>query len=103
MPVNLKKCCLMRVGGQHSEECNDPQIRYRGWILRVVDDEEDVRHLGFWATPNGDWKGIVDRVHAFTLETINIVKHSDKYRFFFQVIITDKAKARRGGGKVSVL
>ena len=70
-----------RVGDQHSVECHDPQIRYRGWILRVVDDEEDVRHLGFWATPNGDWKGIVDRVHASTLETINIVKHSDKYRF----------------------
>ena len=78
LPVKLKKCCVMRVGGQFSEECNDPQIRYRGWLLRVVDDEEDVRHLGFWATPNGDWKGMVDRVHASTLEAINIVKHSAK-------------------------
>ena len=68
----------VRVGGQYSEECNDPQIRYRGCLLRVVDDEEDVRHLGFWATPNGDWKGMVDRVHASTLEAINIVKHSAK-------------------------
>jgi hypothetical protein len=76
----------MRVGGQHSEECNDPQIRYRGWILKVyIGNDQHSQALGF------------------TLETINIVKHSDKYRFFFQVIITDKAKARRGGGKVSVL
>ncbi len=44
----------------------------------MVDDEEDVRHLGFWATLNGDWKGMVDRVHASTLEAINIVKHSAK-------------------------
>jgi hypothetical protein len=36
----------------------------RGWTLRVVDDDEDVRHLGFWTTPNGDWKGMVDRVHV---------------------------------------
>jgi hypothetical protein len=53
-----------------SEEC--------GGTLRVVDDDEDVRHLGFWAPPNGDWKDMVDRVHASTLEVINIVKHSVK-------------------------
>jgi hypothetical protein len=78
LPVKLKKCCVMRVGGQHSEECKNPQIKYRGWTLRVVDDDEEVRHLGFWTTPNGDWKGMVDRVHASTLEAINIVKHSAK-------------------------
>jgi hypothetical protein len=78
LPVKLKKCCVMRVGGQHSEECKNPQIKYRGWTLRVVDDDEDVRHLGFWTTPNGDWKGMVDRVHVSTLEAINIVKHSAK-------------------------
>ena len=78
LPVKLKKCCVMRVGGQHSEECKNPQIKYRGWTLRVVDDDEDVRHLGFWTTPNGDWKGMVVRVHASTLEAINIVKHSTK-------------------------
>ncbi len=43
-----------------------------------MDDEEDVRHLGFWATPNDDWKGMVDRVHASTVEAINIVKHPAK-------------------------
>ena len=42
LPVKIKIYCVMRVGDQHSEECNDPQIRYRGWLLRVVDDEEDV-------------------------------------------------------------
>jgi hypothetical protein len=26
----LKKCCVMRVGGQHSEECKHSQIKYRG-------------------------------------------------------------------------
>jgi ribonuclease HI len=78
LPVKLKKCCVMRVGGQHSEECKNPQIKYRGWTLRVVDDDEEVRHLGFWTTPNGDWKGMVDRVHVSTLEAINIVKHSAK-------------------------
>ena len=44
----------------------------------MVDDDEDVRHLGFWTTPNGDWKDMVDRVHESTLEVINIVKHSAK-------------------------
>jgi len=62
----------------HNEECKDPQIKYRGCPLRVVDDEEDVRHLGFWSTPKGGWKSMVDRVHVSTLQTINIVKHSVK-------------------------
>ena len=44
----------------------------------MVDDDENVRHLGFWTTPNGDRKGLVDRIHASTLEAINIVKHLDK-------------------------
>ncbi len=43
-----------------------------------MDDEEDVRNLGFWETPNGDWEGMVDRVYASTLEVINIVHHSVK-------------------------
>ena len=46
--------------------------------IRDRDDEEDVRHLGFWATPNGNWEGMVDRVYASTLEAINIVHHSAK-------------------------
>jgi hypothetical protein len=78
LSVKLKKCCVMRVGGQHSDECKSPQIKYRGWPLRVVDDEEDVRHLGFWSTPNGNWEGMVDRVYASTLEAINIVHQSVK-------------------------
>ncbi len=81
LSVKLKKCCVMRVGGHDIEECNDPQIRYPGWLLRVVDDEEDVRHLGFWTTPNGDWKGMVDRVHASTLEGINICVLPKAYNF----------------------
>ena len=44
----------------------------------MVDDDEDVRHLGFWMTPNSNWKGMVDRVHASTLEAINIVKYLTK-------------------------
>ena len=44
----------------------------------MVDDDEDVRHLGFWVTPNGNWKVMMDRAHESTLEAINIVKDSVK-------------------------
>ena len=54
------------------------QIKYRGCPLRVVGDEEDVRHLGFWATPNGNWEGMVDRAYVSTMEAIQIVHHSTK-------------------------
>ncbi len=50
---------------------SDTQGDYFGWWMTK-------KMFDTWVFENGDWKGMVDRVHASTLEGINIVKNSGK-------------------------
>jgi hypothetical protein len=67
MRVNLNKTVLVDIDGG-SGEVEPPQLTYHQQPVKVFKAAESCRHLGFWATPNGNMAAIKQRVLVRTKE-----------------------------------
>jgi hypothetical protein len=52
-----------------------PQVLYKQKPIKVFQAQESCRHLGFWATPNGDMTSTKERVLAKTREVLGLLTH----------------------------
>jgi hypothetical protein len=64
MRLNLGKTVVMDIDGG-SGQLDPPTLTYK-WRTVKTQVEESCRHLGFWATPNGDMAKTKQRVLAKT-------------------------------------
>ena len=73
--VNLKKTMVMAVDGDKSRRKRQVEVRYRGSLVRQLQEDETCRYLGFWATPNGDFKQTKKLVFQRTKEAMEMIQH----------------------------
>ena len=73
--VNLKKTMVMAVDGMKSRRQAPVRVEYRGKPVRQLQEREICRYLGFWATPNGDFRHTRELVLQRTREAIELIKH----------------------------
>jgi hypothetical protein len=58
-----------------SGEMDPPQATYKQRPVTVFQATESCRHLGYWATPNGDMAKTKQRVFAKTREVLGLLTH----------------------------
>ena len=74
MRLNLSKTVVIDIDGG-SGEVDPPQLTYNQQPVKVFQATESCRHLGFWATPNGDMAITKHRVLAKTKELLGLLTH----------------------------
>jgi hypothetical protein len=74
MRLNLSKTVVIDIDGG-SGEVDPPQLTYNQQPVKVFQATESCRHLGFWATPNGDMAITKHRVLAKTQEVLGLLTH----------------------------
>ena len=74
MRLNLGKTVVMDIDGG-SGQLDPPTLTYKGRTVKTFQVEESCRHLGFWATPNGDMAKTKQRVLAKTREVLGLLTH----------------------------
>jgi hypothetical protein len=72
--LNLKKTVVMGIDGGN-EKMNPPQVTYKQQPVAVFQATDSCRHLGYWATPNGDMAKTKHRVLAKTREVLELLTH----------------------------
>ena len=58
-----------------SGELDPPQLTYKNQPVKGFQANESCRHLGFWATPNGDMTVTKQRALTKTEELLGILAH----------------------------
>jgi hypothetical protein len=58
--VNTTKTKLMTVEGITVNRTDVVKITYKDEPLTITPESETVRYLGFWSTPNGNMKSVMD-------------------------------------------
>ena len=66
---------VMAVDGDKSRRKRQVEVRYRGSSVRQLKEHETCRYLGFWATPNGDFKQTKKLVFQRTEEAMEMIQH----------------------------
>ncbi len=74
MKLNLNKTVVVDIDGG-SGEVDPPQLTYNQQPVKVFHATESCRHLGFWATPNGNTADTKKRVLAKTKEVLGLLTH----------------------------
>jgi hypothetical protein len=74
MRLNLNKKVLVDIDGG-SGEVDPPQLTYHQRPVKVFKATESCRHLGFWATPNGNMAATKQRVLVRTKEVLGLLTH----------------------------
>ena len=74
MRLNLGKTVVMDIDGG-SGQLDPPKLTYKKRTVKTFQAEESCRHLGFWATPNGDMAKTKQRVLAKTREVLGLLTH----------------------------
>jgi hypothetical protein len=74
MRLNLSKTVVIDIDGG-SGEVDPPQLTYNQQPVKVFQATQSCRHLGFWATPNGDMAITKHRVLAKTKEVLGLLTH----------------------------
>jgi hypothetical protein len=72
--LNMTKTVAMRINGG-VEEKDPPQVTYKQKPIKVLQATESCRHLGFWATPDGDMTSTKERVLTKTREVLGLLTH----------------------------
>jgi hypothetical protein len=72
--LNLGKTVVMDVDGGSGQQ-DPPTLKYKGRPVKTFQAEDSCRHLGFWATPNGDMAKTKQRVLAKTREVLGLLTH----------------------------
>jgi hypothetical protein len=72
--LNLSKTVVIDIDGG-SGEVDPPQLTYTQQPVKVFKATESCRHLGFWATPNGNMAVTNHRVLAKTKEVLGLLTH----------------------------
>jgi hypothetical protein len=70
----MTKTVAMSINGG-GEEKDPPRVTYKQKPIKVFQATESCRHLGFWATPNGDMTSTKERVLAKTREVLGLLTH----------------------------
>jgi len=74
MRLNLGKTVVMDID-RGSGQQDPPTLTYKGRQVKAFQAEDSCRHLGFWATPNGDMVKTKQRVLAKTREVLGLLTH----------------------------
>ncbi len=72
--MNMAKTVVMSINGGSGEK-DPPRVTYKQKPIKVFQDTESCRHLGYWATPNGDMTGTKGRVLEKTREVLGLLTH----------------------------
>ncbi len=72
--LNMTKTVAMNINDE-GEEKDPPQITYKQKPIKVLQAKESCRHLGFWATPDGDTTSTKKRVFKKTREVLELLMH----------------------------
>jgi hypothetical protein len=72
--LNMTKTVAMNINDE-GEEKDPPQITYKQKPIKVLKAKESCRHLGFWATPDGDTTSTKKRVFKKTREVLELLMH----------------------------
>jgi len=72
--LNMTKTVAMNINDE-GEEKDPPQITYKQKPIKVLKAKESCRHLGFWATPDGDMTSTKKRVFKKTREVLELLMH----------------------------
>jgi hypothetical protein len=72
--LNMTKTVAMSINGGGADT-HPPQVLYKQKPIKVFQAKESCRHLGFWATPNGDMTSTKERVLAKTREVLGLLTH----------------------------
>jgi hypothetical protein len=72
--LNLSKTVVVDIDGG-SGEVDSPNLTYNQQPIKVLQATESCRHLGFWATPNGNMTVTKHRVLAKTKEVLGLLTH----------------------------
>jgi hypothetical protein len=72
--LNMTKTVAMSIHGG-GEEKDPPRVTYKQKPIKVFQATESCRHLGFWATPNGDMTSTKGRVLEKTREVLGLLSH----------------------------
>jgi hypothetical protein len=72
--LNLNKTVVMGIDGG-SGGMNPPQVTYKHQPITVFQATDSCRHLGYWATPNGDMARTKHRVLTKTREVLELLPH----------------------------
>ena len=75
--LKLTKTVAMSINGG-GEEKDPPQVTYKRKPIKVSQATVSCRHLGFWATPNGDMTSTKGRVLEKTREVLGLLTHRDQ-------------------------
>ena len=67
IPVNTTKKKLMIIDGISTNRNVPVRVEYNNIPIDVTPETEAVRYLGFWGTPNGNMKTVMDLVMERTL------------------------------------
>ncbi len=74
MRLNLTKTVVVDIDGG-SGEMDPPHLTYHQRPVKVFKVTESCRHLGFWATPNGNMTATKQRVLVRTKEVLGLLTH----------------------------
>jgi hypothetical protein len=72
--LNMVKTVVMSIDGGSGEK-DPPQETYKQQPITIFQATESCRHLGYWATPNGDMTKTKQRVFAKTREVLGLLTH----------------------------
>ena len=74
MRLNLGKTVVIDIDGG-SGQLDPPKLTYKQRTVKTFQAAESCRHLGFWATPNGDMAKTKQRVFTKTREVLGLLTH----------------------------
>jgi len=74
MRLNLTKTVVVVTDGGSGER-DPPQLTYHQRPVKVVKATDSCRHLGFWATPDGNMAATKQRVLVRTKEVLGLLTH----------------------------
>jgi hypothetical protein len=72
--LNIGKTVVVDIDGGRKDG-DPPKLTYNQQPIRVFQATESCRHLGFWATPNGDMTVTKQRVITKTREVLGLLMH----------------------------
>ena len=73
--LNLKKTLVAHVGKKAKQRHPEPELWYKGKKLKVIDETEAIRNLGYWSTADGDYAEAKRRVLKRTRDAIERIRH----------------------------
>jgi hypothetical protein len=103
MEVKIVKSCGMWAGAERDLKLPLTLV-FRGQQLKIVPRDDPVRYLGFFQSPDGDWKDMVRRVLDETRKACDKLElhplNADEEANLAQAIVISTFQATGGAGPV---